>query len=348
MSTSAVCFNQQFLLDDDDGGTVFPKNNKRHTSSLCRSIYLFLNRQISTSTMRFTLSLLYAGSALAFAPVPFRASNNQRVCSSSSSELASSFAKDFMARANEAAGIETEDEEEVQLFSEELLDDMQLCLLTLEKRVKEGAWSLSHEEVDSFAIASARILKDMKDQSTDLEDRFKPGDRQKKAEAAALEAANAASAAGKSEDEIEAAAKAAFDGAQKAMIPPPKDDATAPEATTTLLKPEDTTVPLLLDENGEPITDTSEDEGPKFTGRMGVPVGTKNTYVLEGMDEMTADEYQKALEQAVMDRAKARRKSGQHGNRGTWDYLRHLQGGEEVDILSKKDGFTHTGVEDLD
>jgi hypothetical protein len=74
--------------------------------------------------------------------------------------------------------------------------------------------------------------------------------------------------------------------------------------------------------------DISLDEGPKYDGKggMGQPKGTRNTYVIEGMDEMSPEEYQKALQKSVSDRQVERKKTGNYGNRETWDYLNNLTG----------------------
>jgi len=82
------------------------------------------------------------------------------------------------------------------------------------------------------------------------------------------------------------------------------------------------------------VTDTSLDEGPKFDGGgMGQPKGTINTYVIEGMDEMSPEEYQKALQDSVIERQKQRRASITTGNKASWDYLNHLTG--EKGILNE-------------
>jgi hypothetical protein len=54
---------------------------------------------------------------------------------------------------------------------------------------------------------------------------------------------------------------------------------------------------------------------------MGQPRGTVNTYVIPGMDEMTAEEYQQTLQQSIIDRQKRRRASGVVGNLSSSSYL---------------------------
>lgn len=91
----------------------------------------------------------------------------------------------------------------------------------------------------------------------------------------------------------------------------------------------------------KPITDKSMDEGPAYEGKggMGQPQGTVNTYVIEGMDEMSPEEYQQKLQQSVIDRQAKRRASGVVGNRSTWDYLNNLTGETGVlkDTKSKEE-----------
>jgi len=270
--------------------------------------------------------------------------------------LTSSASQDFINRAREAAGMEPEDPPP-KLFSDDLLADMQHCLLTLEKRVKEGPGSLNHDEIDSFAMASARVLNDMKSKTVS-EQRMKPGERQARAEAAAAAAAVQAKKEGKSPAEIEAIAKAALDAAFASMIPPPVVAATAPAATSdpkidamgriVTSPPQDvqdsatTAAPLPTTLTNPKPYDDNESEGPAYDGSgFGVAKGTANTYVIEGMDEMTAEEYQEALSQQVIERARQRRYGlgGAHGNRQTLDYMNALSGGRDINPMNapKKD-----------
>jgi hypothetical protein len=86
------------------------------------------------------------------------------------------------------------------------------------------------------------------------------------------------------------------------------------------------------------ILDKSMDEGPMYDGHggMGQPRGTVNTYVIEGMDEMSPQEYQKALQESVLERQRQRKNSGMiTGNRATWDYLNQLTAKGDDGVLSK-------------
>jgi len=188
------------------------------------------------------------------------------------------------------------EEEAPPLFSDTLLEDMRASLLKLEKRVKEGPGALTHEEVDEFQAATNRIFIDMKAQADGLANRSKPGERV-----------------------VELAAN-----------PPPGVE----------LVYEDTAAPLEISAIPETpqVLDTSNDEGPAYTGKggMGLAQGTTNTYIIDGMDEMTPEEYQKALQESISARQRNRHKSGIYGNRATWDYLNQLNGDHHASIL--KDG----------
>lgn len=64
-----------------------------------------------------------------------------------------------------------------------------------------------------------------------------------------------------------------------------------------------------------------------FDGTLGQAPGTKNTYVIDGMDDMTPDEYQAALAQSVIERSNEQRYAGKsRGNRLAHDYMAHLSG----------------------
>lgn len=93
---------------------------------------------------------------------------------------------------------------------------------------------------------------------------------------------------------------------------------------------------------GEKVTDTSNDEeGPSYdgTGGMGLAKGTANTYIIPGMDEMTPEEYRKALQKSVSDRQTRRRESreGVVGNRAALQYLDQLGYGGASSNWKKKD-----------
>lgn len=90
-------------------------------------------------------------------------------------------------------------------------------------------------------------------------------------------------------------------------------------------------------ESNEVIDTSNDDDGPKYdgTGGMGMAKGTRNTYILPGMDAMSPEEYRAALNQSILDRQKERQAVGGYGNRATWDYLNNLTG--EKGVLKKDD-----------
>mmetsp|Transcript_1685 Transcript_1685/g.2955 ORF Transcript_1685/g.2955 Transcript_1685/m.2955 type:complete len:260 (-) Transcript_1685:1204-1983(-) len=215
-------------------------------------------------------------------------------------------------------------------FNEALLEDMQACLFKLEKRVKEGPGSLTLLEVDEFTSASSRILQDMKQQSVALPERLGPGARKAAAEAAAARAAEAADMAGLGKEEIEAQARAAYNKVQqgKEIVeipstthapPPPPPPPTQQQAAPV----ED--IPVVKTTE---VADTSNDEGPAYdgTGGLGLAKETINTYVIDGMDEMSPEEYQEAMRQRIIRTQKHRRVSGGVGNRSSLDYMNFLNG----------------------
>jgi len=263
--------------------------------------------------------------------------------------LYSSSAQEFI---NKQAQGEPKEDPIAQLFSAEVLADIQSCLLTLERRVKEGPGCLSHSELDDFAMAAARVLQDMRDQGAVLDQRVQPGERQKKAEAIAMQAAEQAEREGKTPEEIQAAAKRAFDDAYATMIPPPPEATTAattappvrsvpvPEpviseaaAAAAVAEPNIDAQGRIVTPPESAVTDDSDDEGPAYDGKggMGLSRGTANTYIIPGMDEMTADEYQAALAQSVIDRSRQKRAAGSvRGNKLTTDYMASLGSGSNV------------------
>ena len=105
--------------------------------------------------------------------------------------------------------------------------------------------------------------------------------------------------------------------AASAELPTPQESVAA---ATTLVDPE------------------NNDEGPAYDGRggMGQPRGTVNTYIIEGMEDMTSDEYRLALQQSLIDKQRARRAAGKVGNTGSLDYLHSLS--PSGNDMHKRDG----------
>ena len=74
-------------------------------------------------------------------------------------------------------------------------------------------------------------------------------------------------------------------------------------------------------------------------GGMGLAKGTANTYIIPGMDEMTPEEYRKALQKSVSDRQIRRKESrrGVVGNRAALQYLDQLGYGGASSNWKKND-----------
>ena len=204
---------------------------------------------------------------------------------------------DIIARARKAAGMPEEGEDPPpKLFEDELLDDMQDMLLILEKRVKEGPGSVSVLETEQFYAITTNILKEMKDKESER-----------------------ISGVGSTEPSPTTG--------EVAEIPKSQTDKPGVSFAS-----EDSALPLGNVSTDE-VVDTSNDEGPEYKGGMGLAKGTANTYVIDGMDAMSPDEYQKALQKSIIDRQSNRKTSAAYGNRATWDYLNNLTG--ETGVLNE-------------
>jgi hypothetical protein len=72
----------------------------------------------------------------------------------------------------------------------------------------------------------------------------------------------------------------------------------------------------------------NDEDGAAYDGEggMGLSRGTANTYHLEGMDEMSPEEYRDKLQKSVSDRQDKRKQTGEYGNRQSWSYLSSLTG----------------------
>jgi hypothetical protein len=110
---------------------------------------------------------------------------------------------------------------------------------------------------------------------------------------------------------------------------PPPQPAAAAVAPSQQVPPQPT---------GYGVTDVSNDDGPAYDGQTGFGLarGTRNTYVIPGMDEMSPEEYREKLQASISARQAKRReeamKSGIIGNRSSNGYLDTLgQQGENDD-----------------
>jgi hypothetical protein len=69
--------------------------------------------------------------------------------------------QEILARQREKQGLSA-DADEPKLYSDEILNNLQQILLTMEKRVKEGPGSVTSSEVDEFVVMSQNVLDEMK------------------------------------------------------------------------------------------------------------------------------------------------------------------------------------------
>jgi len=101
-------------------------------------------------------------------------------------------------------------------------------------------------------------------------------------------------------------------------MPPPGTaaPAVAPAAPGQELDPTD--IANVLNSNNE--------EGEEYNGEggLGLAKGTVNTWNIEGMDEMSPEEYRDALQQSVSNRQTRRREDGVTGNLSSNNYLDNL------------------------
>ena len=104
------------------------------------------------------------------------------------------------------------------------------------------------------------------------------------------------------------------------FVPDSESEATESDpaaATDTLDKPvSNTEFHEINDEEGDPY---------QGEGGMGMAKGTKNTYMIPGMEEMSPEEYRKAIDRSIVDSMNERRKSGKPlGAQSSDNYLNNL------------------------
>ena len=118
--------------------------------------------------------------------------------------------------------------------------------------------------------------------------------------------------------------------------PTKKSSSTEPQHQQQQQQQQVQSSPTVITNERNNVLDTSNDEGPVYdgSGGMGQPRGTVNTYAIEGMEEMTSEEYIKALQNKVIETQRERRESGRIGSHGTWNYLNQLSG-NTAGILNK-------------
>jgi hypothetical protein len=198
-------------------------------------------------------------------------------------------ADEILANARARTGINVEESAPapVSLFDDDLFEDMRLALLTLERRVQEGPGALRALDVEELGGQLTRIAQEMK--VNEHKKHPKPPVRQESA-----------------------------GGLQQQQ----STTATAVETTQLARQSTNTGAPSNV------AVEYNPEEGEAFSGQggMGQPRGTVNTYVIPGMDEMTAEEYQEKLQASVSGRQAKRRADGAVvGNCSSRNYMAGLQ-----------------------
>jgi hypothetical protein len=218
--------------------------------------------------------------------------------------------KEILERQRKRQGLTGGDDDDVypKLFEDDLLNNIQQILLTLEKRVKEGPGSLTQLDVEEFVTISQSVMTEMKEK-----------------EYSRLRDADAASTTSHS----------------STMTANPQ----AVSSTTTVeaapVVPDVASQVEIL--KSKELTESEDlEDGPAYSaagGNGSLAKGTVNTYIIPNMDEMSPEEYQKALQESITARQKQRIASGQqYGNRATWDYLNNLSGDSGVLKATKSEG----------
>jgi hypothetical protein len=211
--------------------------------------------------------------------------------------------EEIFARAQQRKAAEEEEQAPPpMLFDEDMLKDMQAALLLLERRAKEGPGALSLTEVDDLDGKLGKIIHEMR-----VNEHLKPSRPTRTEEPSAPSAISTPS------NPYPAAAAT-------------QSQSASPRAESRQAGP------MVID------MDTPSDEGAEYNGHggMGQAAGTRNTYIIPGMDEMSPEEYQRELQRSVIERQAERKRSGVTGNRSTWDYLNQLTGEKGVLKTSEK------------
>ena len=217
-------------------------------------------------------------------------------------------AADIVARSRKALGMETEEDEAPRIFSDDIYDYIKESLLLLEKRVKEGPRSLTVQEVNDLMEMTRLISKEMKE--------FDP--RASLVSQTPVGSLPQTTVADTPKNPLFLEAPTARDFSA---------EATLAANSLTSSRPTETMVPNNLSTNKAEVYDLSEEGGDyDGTGGLGMAKGTRSTYVIPGMSEMSPEEYRAELQRTVIARQEERRASrrGVIGNRAAHDYLNTL------------------------
>jgi hypothetical protein len=219
-----------------------------------------------------------------------------------------------------------EQEQPPSLFEPKLVAEMNAAYNILEKRVLEGPGSLQESEIDELEVRFQKIILEMK---------LNEHNRPKKASTISRDGTGGATI-------IDAAPMSTIRKQQQngVSLQQQHQPTSAPSESLSSYK---------IPNSVRQATDTSQDDDgvPEYdgTGGMGQPRGTVNTYAIEGMEEMSSDEYMAALQDRVINTQRERRRSGQAGSRGSWSYLNSLSGNSNG-ILNKKEEKSSSKLED--
>jgi len=102
-------------------------------------------------------------------------------------------------------------------------------------------------------------------------------------------------------------------------------------ATTTTNTPAPAPVATAAPTQSNHVSSTTfnehnDEEGEAYAGKggLGLAKGTANTYIIDGMDEMSPEEYRAALQESISGRQSKRRSSGIVGNMSSNNYLNNI------------------------
>jgi uncharacterized coiled-coil protein SlyX len=293
---------------------------------------------LSSTTSLILLTILLSSTTIqSFTPssiITTTTKTTTRTTITTTTKLYGLSAQDILKRARQAAGV-PEEEEEPPLFNDTIMNDFQESLLSLEKRVKNGPSSLEDDEMKDLQMRLTRIVNEMKSfQSNSRSNNGGQGGQEVvEGEILNKNVENASTAVGTSTVTVQqqqqqvsavtAKKSIAFNDsnirAQTGSPPPPSppsppQTATSPPAQTSS------------------FYEHNDEEGEAYNGRggLGLAKGTANTYLIDGMEEMSPEEYRKALQESISGRQAQRRNNGHVtvGNLASNNYL---------DFLNKKE-----------
>jgi hypothetical protein len=219
-----------------------------------------------------------------------------------------------------------DDDEYPRLFDDDSLDNMRQILLTLEKRANEGPASLSMLDVEEFVIMSQDVAKEMKEKEYL---RLQDAASDNSSDNAAAQTSTAV--ASTPVDGIVVPPPSVATMKATTMTATPVTEAT-PQPPVAAAASTEVSMQMEIQKSNEMTATEDNEDGPAYDPRGGqgsLAKGTRNTYVIPNMDEMSPEEYQKALQATLFQQQEERRKkmlTGGYGNRASWDYLNNLTG----------------------